>query len=506
MQPRHASTLVSQALNVPDPADQPAPEEGSIECPQPSRFGFLFPELQTDEALLPEGRETIKALVALGKTMIDKQPLDKAFDTTIPSIYTYFGQFIVHDLTFDSMNLRLFEDDVENLNPFSSQEINAVANPRRGLLDLDSVYGPILENNRCYRVPRNGEGMRVEIAASSDRAGTDLPRREQSPYKALIGDHRNDENLIISQLHLAFLNAHNFLVRAGASYERAKELLQRRYQYLVINDFLPRVVDAKDIAWSGANRIFPPGNEYFIPVEFAVGAFRFGHAMVRSEYLFNAQRKTVRLYELFTMTAIGGYHHLLNDWLINWDHFLPGGVNVARNLAPRLVEPLAEFLVQGITVPANGGRPRRPILSLAVIDLIRGYLFRLPTGQAVAHRLGLLPMTDTELEEVATAVSTEQAKVLRDTGLLKRTPLWYYVLAEAAHPKHGNGNRLGPVGGRLVASVLLEAAMRSQAALPSADGWDPILGNAHNFNLGEVLRRADINFGHNLIKESSSWR
>lgn len=498
-QPRHASTLISEALNVPDPADQQGPEEGTVACLQPGRFGFMFPKLQTKEALLPEGPETIRALVKLGKTMIDKDKQNEAFDSTIPSIYTYFGQFIVHDLTFDPRtSLRLFEEDVEGLKPFDVEEINGLENPRSGLLDLDSVYGPILENNKCYPVPRrvgneerDKDKMRVELAADARVLGTDLPRAVLPPHKAQIGDHRNDENLVISQMHLAFLNAHNLLVDKHASFQKAQIFVRRRYQQLVINDYLPNVVDDGDIKWALKNRIFnPPAAKYFMPVEFSAGAFRFGHAMVRSEYFYNAARKTVRLHELFTQSALGGYHHLNTDWLIEWAPFMAGGVNKARNLAPRIVEPLADFLALGITVRENGGPPKTPIFSIAVIDLIRGYLFRLPTGQAVAKWLGVTPMTDEQLIEVAAAVSHEQAAVLKETGLLQQTPLWYYVLAEAAHPKHGNGNRLGPVGGRVVASVLLEAASRSHAALPKEEGWDPALGEQESFNVTELLLRA----------------
>ena len=498
-QPRHASALVSEALNVPDPADQPMPEDDAVECPKPSRFGFMFPKLQTKEALLPEGPETIRALVKLGKTMIDKEPENNAFNSTIPAIYTYFGQFIVHDMTFDPKTaVRLFEEDVESLTPFTVEEIEKFENPRSGLLDLDSVYGPILENEKCYPVPRVGDKMKVEIAVNSNLLGTDLPRVESTPFKARIGDHRNDENLVLSQMHLAFLNAHNVVVKAGGSFDKAQELIRRRYQYLVIEDFLTKIVDKETIESVKQYRIFnPPADGYFMPVEFSAGAFRFGHAMVRSGYFYNPIRQSVHLYELFTMSALGSYHHLLKDWLINWTDFLPDGAeparNLARNLAPRLTEPLSEFLIHGITVPANGGPPKRPILSLAVIDLIRGYLFRLPTGQAVAKFLGLTPMTDEQLLEVAAVVSPDQASVLKETGLLQQTPLWYYVLAEAAHPQLGEGNRLGPVGGRLVASVLLEAAARSNAALPKVEGWDPILGKQENFNIGELLRHADVN-------------
>ena len=491
--PRHASTLLSQALNVSDPADQPSPAGDTVECPPPSRFDFMFPELQTEEALLAEDYETVQGLVRLGRTMVDPNPQDRAFDTDIPSIYTYFGQFIVHDLTSDPRSAtRLFEEDLETLKPFSHEEIKALQNPRRGLLDLDSVYGPIIEDIKCSAVPvRENGSLRVEVAVDGTVLGTDLPRAVSPPFKARIGDPRNDENLVLSQLHLSFMRAHNVLVSAGASYEEARNLLLRRYQHLVINDYLPKFVAEADIEWVRKKKIFNPrADGYFMPVEFSAAAFRFGHALIRSEYHYNALRKVVRLPELFTMRVLTEYHHILTDWVVDWTGFVSGEFNAARNLAPRVVEPLAEFLAANITVPVAGGQRKKPIFSLAVIDLLRGYMFRLPTGQVIAKKLDVKPLSEAEIESVAAAVSEDQVIALRASNFTRHTPLWYYILAEAAY--RGNGKQLGPVGGRLVASVLCEAAQRSHTPAFVEDGWDPILGPEEGFNLAALLHHAEI--------------
>ncbi len=492
-QPRHASALVSEALNVPDPADQPGFNGDTVECPPPGRFGFMFPKLQTKEALLPEGSDTVKALVRLGKTMIDPNPRDKAFDTTIPSIYTYFGQFIVHDMTFDPRaNTRLFHEDLDSLQPLSEAEVKSIQNPRSGLLDLDSVYGPILENDKCTAVPVRQDGtLRVEMVANAIMPGTDLPRAPAPPFKARIGDPRNDENLVLSQLHLSFLRAHNVVVNAGATFEKARALLRRRYQRLVIDDFLSKFVTKDDKDWVEKNKIFnPPADGYFTPVEFSAAALRFGHALIRSEYQFNALRPVARLRDLFTMKVLSEYHHIITDWLVDFEGFVSADRNVARNIAPRLVEPLSEFLTRNITVPV-AGQPKTPIFSLAVVDLLRGYMFRVPTGQFVAKELGVLtPLTEAEIEAVAAEVSQDQVDALRESGFSKHTPLWYYILAEAAH--YGKGHHLGPVGGRLLASVLYEAERRSRDEVPVEDGWDPILGQEVGFNLAELLRHAAI--------------
>jgi hypothetical protein len=455
----------------------------------------MFPELQKEEYLLPKEPPTVEALVRLGMTMIDKEPLNTKFDTEIPSVYTYFGQFIVHDLTFDPRsNIRLFQEDLESLQPLSNEEITALKNPRSGLLDLDSVYGPILDNDKCLAVPVRDDGtMRVDRAGEGKVPGTDLPRGNEPPFKARIGDPRNDENLVLSQLHLAFLRAHNVIVKAGADHDRAQAMLIRRYRRLVIEDYLPRFVDPDDIKWVSENKVFnPPADGYFMPLEFSAAAFRFGHALIRSKYHYNAPRKLVELQELFTMKLLASYSHILTDWIIDWTDFLPGGLNVGRNLAPRLVEPLAEFLTKDISVPIGNGQVKKPILSLAVVDLLRGYLFRLPQAQFVAERLDVTPLPADEIEKVAADVSADQVKALQESGFSSHTPLWYYILAEAAHADLGNGRRLGPVGGRLLAAVLLEAERRSPDKLAHEDGWDPILGEENGFNLAVLLDHAKI--------------
>lgn len=440
-------------------------------CPEPTRFGYMFPELQNGDNRLQENDKTVAALIELGLTMRDPAPTDPGFDSTIPSAYTYFGQFIVHDLTFDPITKGTLL--TKDLLPLSPAIINALKNPRTGLLDLDSVYGPTLDEDKCYEVPRDGEAMAVARAYGSQLDGTDLPRDQYPPYAARIGDRRNDENLITSQLHLAFLRAHNLVVKAGATFERARALVRQRYQHLVINDFLRKIVADEDIqrVKKEMNTFSPDEDEFFIPIEFSAAAFRFGHSMIRSEYHFNASRDKARLYQLFMPKALGGYFQILEDWIIDWRNFLPGGKNRARAFLPQLVEPLSELL-------DNQGNPT---FSLAVRDLLRGYLLGLPTAQAVAQALGLDSLTEKEIEK--SAISDAQRKILHDSGFSQQTPLWFYVFAEASC--HHQGARLGPVCGQLVAAVLLGLAKRSH--FDDNEEWDPILGDKKDFDLAQLL-------------------
>lgn len=153
----------------------------------------------------------------------------------------------------------------------------------------------------------------------------------------MIGDPRNDENTIVSQLQVAFLRAHNALVAEGRTFDEARTILRQHYQHLVVHDFLPRVADpavVADILQSGP-KVFDPGPAYFfMPLEFSVAAYRFGHSMVRSAYDFNLNFNLhggipATLGLLFTFSAfagqLGNFDTLPENWIVEWGTWwMPG--------------------------------------------------------------------------------------------------------------------------------------------------------------------------------------
>src|SRR5215216_5646604 len=219
-------------------------------------FGFLLSDLQDDpDNLLPESRRTRDALVQLGRTEIRRK----------------------------------------------------IRNARTATLELDSVYGG--------PAPRDGEKMRIgKVAQSGGRPpgkddNNDLPRRGRSTNpeldrEALIGDPRNDENLIVSQLHLAFLRAHNRLVNQGEDFQGARRLLRQHYQHIILHDFLKKIADPQVVNETIAqNLIYTPAEDrLFMPLEFSVGAYRLGHSMARAEYDFNLNFPAATFEQLFTFT------------------------------------------------------------------------------------------------------------------------------------------------------------------------------------------------------------
>jgi hypothetical protein len=462
--------------------------------PNLTRFGYLFPELQEDpNALLPDSSSTIAFLTRLGETMSD--PGGASSDSSIPAAYTYFGQFVDHDITLELRSQQLADFTSPSLAPLSRDIIRKkIKNGRSATLDLDSVYR--------HPAPRRGYRMEVgKVSASGNRPDrkkpeNDLPRRPPSSdpirdREAMIGDARNDENLIIAQLHVAFLHAHNAIAKKERSFYKAQRLLRQHYQWIVIHDFLPKIVDKTIV-----NRVLAQqsplfnglANNFFLPLEFTVAAYRFGHSMIRSSYNFNVNFPNAQLGDLFTFTAFAGglngnaaenFPTLPEKWIIQWENFL-NGTNLAQTMNTRLVEPLFA-LRNEVGGPLRGGS------GLAVRNLLRGYLLRIPTGQAVARAIGVPPL---ERHEIIDAGTLDQMQVLDDSGFSTRTPLWYYILAEAAH--HG-GNRLGPVGSTIVAEVLIGLVRRSEDSILSSPGWAPSLGPVPGqFTLADLLRLGGV--------------
>ncbi|GAA2642438.1 LysM peptidoglycan-binding domain-containing protein [Paractinoplanes durhamensis] len=488
-------------------------------------FDFLFPDLQDDEAnLLPAAAGTPELLKNLGSTMVDTDAAGD--DSTIPAAYTYFGQFVDHDITleiqqgFGSATMAQLLDPA--MTPLTLAAIrNALLNHRTPTLDLDSVYGLPAPHD-----PANGDRMqlgRVTLLGNPNPPfarppGTgaddflDLPRepRDEGNIEhdraAVIGDPRNDENLIISQLHVAFLRAHNALVEQGLSFAGARRVLRQHYQHVVVHDYLKRVADpaiVDDVVANG-NRWFDPLSEpSFMPLEFSVAGYRFGHSMVRTAYDFNSNFNTgggipATLELLFTFTALSGqlgsFDTLPENWIIQWGDIIGDGPAVmkTRRLDPSLAtfkdnEFRALFALKTLT-----GDTETPDLAarLAVRNLLRGYRLRLPTGQAVAEHLGVPVLTKDDV--LAAATSAEQRIAIEAGGFQFRTPLWFYVLAEARHFHHGA--HLGPVGSTLVAEVLVGLVRRSADSILAQPGWTPSLPAAKpgSFELADILRLAGV--------------
>ncbi|MDX1416277.1 MAG: heme peroxidase family protein [Candidatus Promineifilaceae bacterium] len=477
-----ANTAAIEALNT--------ALESPIALATPRRltqFGYLFPDLQAEEHLLPPGAETIANLKRLGASMRDTTPTDGR-NSRIPAAYTYLGQFIDHDITLEAISdTFLALDDPTVLS--AEQVLQRIENQRTASLDLDSLYEP--------QAQFDGERMRLGTVSVVGKpvpgkdAHNDLPRSGRDALDprfdrfALIGDARNDENLNIAQLHLAFLRAHNEIVSAGHNWDQARRILRQLYQWLVVNDFLVRIA-GQDIVdrVKGGNQVFDPdASDFFMPLEFSVGVYRFGHSMVRAAYEFNKYLNSTSgaflpgsLEQLFTYTALSGelgdFDTLPEYCVIEWENFVNPLINPTRRIDTRLVEPLYHLRdLIGHELPGF-------MASLATRNLLRGYKLRLPTGQAVAAQLNMPALDADDLLAVIMAnaqragLSAAEQTTLSTAGFETRTPLWFYVLAEAEIQE--NGMQLGQVGGTLVAEVLIGLVRRSADSIFNlGPDWNP---------------------------------
>jgi hypothetical protein len=469
-----------------------------------NRFGKMFPDL-------PPLRPPDEALQALGNAMIETSTEDPAGNlSNVPAGFTYLGQFIDHDLSFDK---------TENFPEIDDPQ--AIEQGRTPTLELDSLYGlgPVLHRDfydprppapraqfrigRTSSIPSSGGVGQPDIPVSLPN---DLPRRDKI---AVIGDPRNDENLIVAQIHLAFLKFHNramikgvSLAKPGAAtpFERCQQTVRWHYQWIILTDFLPHVIDAavlQDVRANG-RRFYrfdqaPFDGAPFMPLEFSGAAYRMGHSMIRESYNLNrvfAHRSVeptalveATLPLLFAFTGSGGFlpappgtHTALpSNWIIDWRRFFDVGTPDLLNFARRLDTKL---------VPALHNLPGVPGLSsLPVRNLLRGSRVGLPSGQDVAAAMGLAALTP---DEVA---SGDDAAVLREHGLHERTPLWYYVLKEAE--VQANGQRLGAVGSRIVAEVFVGLLEGDPSSFLGADpSWKPTLPAAtpDSFTMADLLR------------------
>jgi hypothetical protein len=381
----------------------------------------MFPELPSFQA----NEQFLHALGRVGG-VCDCGELDDSSESlgNTAAGWPIFGQLVAHDITADRSSLRSHANTAELRNARSPQ------------LNLECLYGdgPTGHPFLYQRDDPNKFLLGLD--------GADLQRNAEGI--AVIGDPRNDSHMLISQLHLAMLKAHNALVddallagiASDHAFEEAAQQLRWHYQWIVLNEFLPTLVGpalADQVLREGP-QWFRPGHSAFIPLEFADAAYRYGHSQIRHQYRLNLQTDPVPLFpDLLGFRAVPRHRKI--DWTLFFD--VPGATTAQRSkkIDGKIVRALIE-----LPIAVTGACEMEDHHSLAVRDLQRGQGVGLPSGEAVARHMGITPLT---AEQIGIA----------STGWRDETPLWYYILREA--DACTGGNRLGPVGGRIVAEVLV---------------------------------------------------
>jgi hypothetical protein len=359
--------------------------------------------------------------------------------------WPFFGQFIAHDVTADRSTLR------SHIDP------SRLRNARSPQLNLEGLYGdgPVGHPFLYQRADP------PKLLIGSD--GHDLLRNVEGT--AVIGDPRNDSHLIVSQMHLAFMHAHNACVdrarAAGISedgvFEQAARELRWSYQQAVVGEFLPTLVgsDLVDSIRRRGRRFYRPAANAFVPLEFADAAFRYGHSQIRQRYLVNHDSEPVPM-----LPDLMGFRPVPRQWQVDWTLFVDVEGHPPAQRAKRIDERLVSALI-ALPVAMTGESPIQEFHSLAVRDLERGQGVGLPSGEAVAKAMG---------EQLLTADEIGVNRI----GWVRETPLWFYILREAA--VRCDGNRLGAVGGRIVGEVLIGLLeMDPNSVLHAAPKhWEPL--------------------------------
>jgi hypothetical protein len=497
------------------------------------RFGRMFRSLPAATYGATDGDSRL-ALMALGEAMTSEFDAPKdGFDgeeSGIPALYTYFGQFIDHDITFDPMTTLIQHNDPD-----------AVTDFRTPALDLDNLYGRG-PGDQPYMYDSNG--TKFLLGAKLDNGAQDLQRNNADPARALIGDPRNDENSIVSQFQALMLRLHNRVVDDNPTldFPSVQKIVRWHYQWVVIHDFLPRIISSEvldSLKTCGKYdqtklKFYHWKSEPFMPVEFSVAAYRLGHSMIRPGYRMNDDDAT--LLPIFPIpgtvpgappagiaTGLTGFQAMAKNRGIDWGRFIDIGNARAYGEDPDNISPptadmkkrlqfayrIDTSVVTPLSVlPAAVASDKPP--SLAQRNLLRGFELGLPTGQSVAKAMGVTPLKDDEII-IGKAVDSPGdgdvrgpiSKLPQLSTFKGKCPLWTYILAEAAAkkvtvsvpvmpPTEISTPQLGEVGGRIVAEVFLGMLFGDNDAFLSADPeWTPTIGTAKSqFALRDIVAYA----------------
>lgn len=414
--------------------------------------------------------DVIAALHDLSQTMRATDNLDGHADAGM----TFLGQFVDHDVTLDATSALGTRIDPAT-----------IPNVRTPSLDLDCVYGAGPEASpHLY-----GAGDQEQFLMFG-RHDNPLDLARTCAGKALIGDPRNDENVIVAQVQGLFIQLHNILMSKRAeggaaasdikacahdgiakhvwhdhvaprlaSFEEVRRFIRLHYQWIVWNELLPAFVDQACLDHAMQHPVFG-WDAPVMPVEFTGACYRFGHATTQHEYVMNAGEAPKKLFDTVGFGARPADANMGMDMFFGMN--AGGPVQKARPVGPKLGSPL--FELPFVHAPIELAEIEHTMTveqsrNLALRNMVRDrYTYQLASGQQAAERLG-----------VGAHVRVPQA--LKDKGISK-TPLWFYALQEAE--AHGHGKLTG-VGGTIVAGVFANLLKRDPTTylhIPHFTPWD----------------------------------
>lgn len=526
------------------------------------KFAYMFPYAPVADG----SAKAVKALDALGAAMVDMTPSEHD-DSKIAPVFTYWGQFIDHDITAAGD----IDPDVSNIVGASlapldrHRAVKAQRNMRAGSLGLDSLYGngPMQGQQAkafsdLLRFPHDRAKMWIGTLFEIDGAHVKPPedpaadllrlgrvldvgggglsetklKEMDGPFsahfvsgnninrqRAMIGDARNDENLFIAQLHLAFLRFHNRVVdtahRHGgpihdrdALFDWARERVSWHYQWLVINEYLPTVCDPAIVAKVLTNHA-PLYSKFFddnlpahnalmpIPLEFAVAAYRFGHSQVRASYDWNAffgrpdeEPESLRRagFELmfrftgggrdpdktdFPLDPMFGSPRLPSNWPADWARLSGDSPKQFKDRAARKIDTNVAVPLANLTNDLDTKEHikfRAIFEQLMVRNLRRGVRMNIGSAQSCIEAINATGSYDLPVLSEEQLTSGRTGKAVRDGEFIDQTPLWFYILKEAE--TIAAGEHLGPLGSTLVAETIIGLVVKDRQSYWHQTGTD----------------------------------
>ena len=317
-------------------------------------------------------RPSLDLLERLGEAIEFNDFADDTGD--VPDAYTYFGQFVFHDMT--SM--------VKGPDPANPE------NARTAALDLDSVFGTLPD----------ASGSQGDTLAPMTAGETTSGQRRDIPRSAtgvpVLADKRNDSNLPLAQVHMALIRFYNAVCRVTDTDDEARRLTQLHFQSVALHDYASRIVDEgvyRDVVMHSRAIVHTGEGPFLVPLEFAAAFARFGHTMVRNRYPWNDLIPRATVHDFWGATYISSANpvtRLPGYWAADWRRLLgiglqPGELPIfAARIRPRLAFPLKHMSPEALP-KENGSKALSA--NLAVRSLQRGYRLELNSAQEVARRM-----------------------------------------------------------------------------------------------------------------------
>jgi hypothetical protein len=439
---------------------------------------------------------------------------------TLPAEYTYLGQFIDHNLDFD-----------ETAQPAANVNPRSLTNFESFRFDLNNVFGagPAVDPQLYASDQKHllvsgtlGTPQADGFPTVNGNGGIFDLARNHKTGQAILVEPRDDETQILSQISAAFVAFYNNFVNQGMGYAQARQLTTNYYQEMVLTDVLPAYVGQATInrylqfTSNGSARVNTPNlpNANFTPTEFSVGAYRFGHSLVRNNYHINDIFPTaadiddnVSIFDLnafqdgdlsgggplpgpsgnkttCTSTSICDQPNPAGHQ-IQWKYFVPEldanasdpGINFARQTQPTISPALFNLPAETIAGCTDAVSPVcNGTGDLISRDFARGNYDGLASGQAIAPALG------------CPAISASSINPTNDSVFNTGTPLLYYVLVEAQRAN----TVLGCVGQSIVAQTFLQVLWDTPGSIlhtnfRPAPSLVKLTGETPKFSFGDLL-------------------